>query len=251
MASSTYPLSQEATFTLPGSVDNLHLDRLRARRQENLRDVTGTSGGSTDSSPVFIHGLPTKEIEGSGYVRQSSDSTYGDSGSSSYTAAMNIVPLNYAVRKRWELADVTSGGPKEWLGRRPIVSVNVLGFIKSTYNEFDTNSISVNLSMDKVGTLTGTGKFDSKTIEVLNRRGGHVPIEFGFVFSGDVSYTGSNFSWLFSPSGSDLPQRGTLTLDPDTGNAISNSALAYDVTLRPSLRDGGEIRADCVFRFDG
>lgn len=250
MASTTFPLLQAGSFTGPTSAANIKWTAITGGVvAHNTRVVTG----SGDTAHVLIHGIPYREITVAGVVRQTSGGSFGLGQSSTITQDLNVKCHDWVIRKYWPLEDVTGTGDteKNWTWGIPWVGVNVRGTATSNFDEDDLfdDSISVSMAMNLFGTVAGTLKLDRGNFNAPYIRGGRVPFAFNGRISDGVTYSGStNFSWLFpSP---DSPLKETFTADIDTSANISNSVLLYDVTIRASAQDGGELPIVAKMRFD-
>lgn len=260
MSSTTYPLVQSGSFEA-GSTVNFHFHNISLGINEFRRNVTGTSSASSDTSPVYIHGLPVNEVVASSSMRLESNSTYAlGQASTMGTPGIVMHPTEWTIRKRWPLFDVTGTGDssKQWTNGLPVTTCAVRGIATNDLGgNFDDRSVTVGMVIDDFGTLAGTAALDQKNIAANFKSGGPVPVSFSFAYTGEASAwtpTGTNYTWLFPTTAANAltgnPVRGTLALDIDTDTNISNAALLYDVTIHCSPRTGGDHRVTCRFRFD-
>ncbi len=251
MASQTFPKIQSGHFTAPSGVANIHFSRVETVREEHVDDGTGSSAGASDSAKVWVHGVPTVDAVGTGHLRLDADSSFALAESSTISPGLTIKSADWTLRRVWPLVDVTGSGDteKNWVWGLPIDMVQVRGWATSGGPGFTSNSVTVSTVIDDFGTVSGTLKLNSKQLNAMFADGGPVAVAFSGRYSGAVTYTGSNFSWLF-PTAPPDPVKGVLTTDHDTADSVSNSALMFDFRINVPCYHGGKVPVTCGFRFD-
>lgn len=255
MASTTFPLIQNGSFTQPATGVNMRFNSVRPVRNENLRNVTGAGSGTADATPFYINGHAVSEWVCSGFLRLDSDGSHGLSQNSTFTepAEMAVHAHDWMIRRYWPLRDVTGSGhtEKNWTWGLPQCVGSVRGTAVAGFGaDFDVSQFTLATNIEDYGQLAGTAALENKSLGADFMNGGHVPVNFAFRMTGAITYTGTTFSWLFPTAPGDPPV-GTLSLDIDDGaNNIGSNGIIYDVTVRASAQRGGEIPVTCRIRQD-
>lgn len=252
-----FPLIQRGSFDSPAT--SIHYQQVSYRARDEVQDATGSSSGAADPQKSFVHGLPTHDVVGLGFVRRVGP-LVGYSQLSTATPGIEIFAKEWSFRRVWGLEDVTGSDgvtnddEKFWTWTLPTDFMQFSGVTKLAGPGSDTNSITVSVHFHQFGTISGTLKRSQLNITAAPQQGGYVRADFAGPLSGAVTYNGSDydnaFSWLFDTPPAD-PECGTLTLDLDTGETITNHAIAYDVSVTANRSVGGKIPVQVVHRFSG
>lgn len=265
MASTTYPLIQQGSFTVPAAFTGAAFTHVSHAKRVSPVDVTGSrlvSGAfAQDKAKEWRQELPIEEFIADGHVEKSKAYALAQLSTLAFSGAGLLIHVRqWRLHKHWPLVDVTNGSEKEWTWGIPVYSLQARGWAKSATGPVTgTLTDTVTLTVDQVGTIawaTGTTKIwalDSIQTDAPLGVGGGVPVAVSGLMQGAVTYTpGTNtFAWLFinPASVADDPLKLTCILDTDA-ESISHSALLYDHTFDCPSVTGGPIGYTCRMRFD-
>ncbi|MEM1098841.1 MAG: hypothetical protein AAGH92_08625 [Planctomycetota bacterium] len=254
MASITFPHAEQAGFT---AIPNIRYGVLAYQRNNQWVQTTGaTSGGTPDAFHRFCKGLPVQDVRARGTIEVSGTCAKSQIGYAN-PATMAIKPQRFSLRKVWPLLDVTGSNgttpdtEKHWDWRIPRLLGNVASLVKSTGPLVDSDSQTLSLLIDLMGTFTGTAITRNVNTSVPLTHGGPMPVSFDFEYSGGYAMTpvSTNFTSTMEDTVTD-PVKLTTTLDLDDGETITNSALLYDLQISNDNENGGSVYIDIGLRFD-
>lgn len=209
---------------------------------------------TADDAKVFIPGVSSNEFLARGVVMASGCDTYGITQSMAYTltSGLTIQVVQWTLRKGWALQPVHNGDTEEFLALVPVIQVAGNGWATGASGPgMTTGSLSaMTLIINGFGQLAcragGTGFINTVQQSANFRDGGGIPCAFSALYSGGVTYTGTNFEWLFPTP--DLPVKGVATLI--TGETRTSSVLAHDWTFQNRSGQGGAIDVSAIFKWD-
>lgn len=258
-ASTTWPLTQNATFDEISSTGGIKYTDIIPQYDHVLDRVTGSVNGATDVAHVLINGVPVRRFTALGVVN-STGTTYGLAQSSTVTLATITAQItHFRFARYWGLDDVCNSSEKEWLPFRCVTTCSLAGVATGASGPVSgTASMSTfTLVLNDVGTIaleTGASfKLASFRERAAIGRGGGLRINLAGEYSAPggathaIAYTGSTFSWLFPTP--DLPPRGVITLDTD-GETLNPTVYMNAVSFENPTSRGGAVRVQAQFTVD-
>lgn len=256
---STHPLVQTGSVTLPTGVHTIKVQVAQISRTTPLFNVAGSQSATTDRHSRFVQGISPKEYVVTGVVKKTGAELYGLSQQSTIDlpSTMNIRADRWGISKAWPLFDHT-GSPmssKGYSHGTPSTGMSVSGHANSGYlANPDTESVSVQTLLQRVGTLTGSVLLSSKLEQGNYQTGGPVPVRFAGQFNGQPTFTPftqagaeDDFEWLLGDSVTD-PVEATLTLDTGDTSSLTPNVIMYSVQLDCNAKSGGPIRLTARMR---
>jgi len=259
----SFPLIQDGSLTLPSGTYTMCFAQTSVSLRNPLFNVAGACEGAAANHASYVHGIPTGEYVGVGFIKETGEATYGlaQASSMNLSTSMNVKSQSWRVRRSWQLFDVTgsSGGTAEsaktYTYGLPSTSLSVAGVAEAGYvADHANNSLAITTVMSQFGTLAGTLKLSDKMDTASHASGGPVPVRFGGEFSTKPTFTpltstGTNddFEWLLG-SAVVAPVEGTLTLDIGDATDLAPNVLVHSVELSLAPRDGGSIRVKTLMK---
>lgn len=258
MASIAFPKAQGGGVT---ALSNIKYFSIALGVDNNFVDITGSSAaGVMDTAREYIEAHDMVDVIGTGTIEVSGSNGKAQLGTCT-PGTLKMKPGRWRFSKRWPLVDVTgctagtADTEKNWEWELPIVGGSASGWVIATGPLIGTKTQTLAMDFDQVGSITGTATVDFQRLpQVKYRGGGPIPCSYNYRYSGGYTYTDDggagteNYPILLEDTYD--PTKADITIDLDTGESISNSALLYAITISNPATRGGPLPVQLRWRFD-
>lgn len=257
MAKSTYVKGYLSKFQSPvAESDGAEIaswQRVEVDYQYPLDDLTGTKNGTADTERVYLENYQTIDVTSHGFLHEPDTSAYPVASAATLAiASVNLHPYDWILRKKWNLVDVTGSGDTEktWLEDMPSVDLVARCWVLGSGPDWASQDLGITLSNSLLGTVSGTCKVQSRPLNMSAVRG-WIAMTLFMRFTGAVSYSAGalDMNSVFL-AGSQSPPRGTFTLTVTSGDNLTGTCMAHDVTVRATKRSGGAMPITIKHRVD-
>jgi hypothetical protein len=264
MAKATFVLSQHLKFTSP--ITEVKWHTIKVEQAVPLFNITA----SGDTKRKLLDGIPRQDITATGSISNvDSDGAFAESATITATPGFGIQPWDWVIGKSWELVDVTGSGDtvRSWVPKIPRVYFAVRAWVKSTGPDITAVEVAdFAFNMRTLGTFSGTAMISAHVLDVPRSEGGWTATTIQGEWTDGVTYGKGDCDWDATfLDASVQPERGTATLEEDTGlspapdageqgaisfDQITGTYWCYDVQVRGSRRDGGPMPVVVKHRLD-
>ena len=257
MAKSTYVKGYLSKFASPvaeaDAAEIASWQRVDVDYQYPLDDLTGTKNGTADTERVYLENYQQVDVISHGFLHEPDSSAYSKSSTSTLSlTSVNLHPWDWVLRKKWNLHDVTGTGDTEkaWLEDMPTLDLIAQCWVLGSGPDWTAQDVVVSLSNSLLGTVAGTCKVQARPLRMSTVRG-WIGMTLYMRFTGAVTYTKSTLDMdsVFLAT-SQSPPRGTFTLTVTSGDNLTGTCMAYDVTVRATKRKGGAMPITIKHRVD-
>lgn len=217
----------------------------------NVRHVLDPVDGPDEDVGQYLAGVPIKTVMAEGVI-ETSTPAFAVAQTGTFTApGFTLRVQDYDVVKDWQLDDVSAAGDaeeKNWLWYRPDLYGRVRGVILAGGPVQDTQTLAMSFEPHLLGTFTGNAKVRHVNTRLPLLRGGAIRTAFGWIMSGAYGFSGA-MAGVFGAAVVE-PPKDDVSVDLDTGETITHSALLHQLRVFVPARRGGATHVRALFTFD-